>query len=414
MKEKRSVGRELRDRYARARKGQKGEMLDEFCALTGYSRCYASQILKNGSSARKVVRNLGHKRRARRRFYDEKVATALKRIWMIMDNVCGKRLAPNLSEIVRVLEKFGEIRISSETRRKLEGMSASTIDRMLAGEKREYLSGSRSRTKPGTLLKNQIPIRTFSEWDEKRPGFVEIDLVGHDGGDGTGDFAQTLDVTDVCTGWTDTEAVRNKAQTHVFEGLLRIGQRLPFQLLGIDSDNGSEFINEHLLRYCQGKKITFTRSRSGRKNDNCFVEQKNYSVVRRNVGYMRHDTEAELALLNRLYKSLRLYTNYFQPVMKLVSKERNGARVRKRYDVAKTPYQRLIECSQVDKETKKRLKKRYSELNPAALKLEITRLQHQLMEMVTEKQKRSPRTPPKRYVPTSSHPWRRRLLNRNA
>ena len=327
MKEKRSVVREVRDRYQRARKGKKGELLDEFCALTGYNRSYASHILKHGGSAKKSVEKRRHSER--RRFYDKAVSSALKRIWLIMDNICGKRLAPNLSEIVRVLEKFGEIRISVATRKKLETISSATIDRILAEEKRQYLGTSRSRTKPGTLLKNQIPIRTFSEWDENRPGFVEIDLVGHDGGDGTGDFAQTLDVTDVCSGWTETEGVRNKAQIHVFEALLQIDKRLPFQILGIDSDNGTEFINEQLLRYCQAGKITFTRSRSGRKNDNCFVEQKNYSIVRRNVGYMRHDTEEEVMLLNQLYKSLRLYTNYFQPVMKLVVKERHGARVRK-------------------------------------------------------------------------------------
>lgn len=412
MKEKRSVVREVRDRYLRSKKSEKGELLNEFCALTGYNRSYASHILKHGGGTKKSAKK--PLRRMRRRFYDQAVASALKRIWWIMDNVCGKRLAPNLGEIVRVLEKFGEIRISAATRKKLEAISAATIDRILAEEKGQYSGVSRSRTKPGTLLKNQIPIRTFSEWDEKRPGFVEIDLVGHDGGDGTGDFAQTLDVTDVCTGWTETEAVRNKAQIHVFEALLEIRKRLPFQILGIDSDNGSEFINEHLLRYCQARQITFTRSRCGRKNDNCFVEQKNYSIVRRNVGYMRHDTEAEIMLLNRLYKSLRLYTNYFQPVMKLVVKERHGARVRKRYDVATTPYHRLLASAQLDKQTKIKLRKRYAELNPAALKLEITQLQNQLIEMVTEKQRRSPRKRPKRYVPVPSHPWRSRIVNKNA
>lgn len=212
-------------------------------------------------------------------------------------------------------------------------VSASTIDRLLRQEKKKYTLKSRSKTKPGTLLKNQIPIRTFSEWDEGRPGFMEIDLVGHDGGDARGEFIQTLDVTDVCTGWTETRAVRNKAQVWVFEALKEIMDRIPFDLLGIDSDNGSEFINHHLFRFCTERKITFTRTRSYRKNDNCFVEQKNYSVVRRFAGYLRYNTEEELKLLNELYSYLRLYTNFFQPVMKLTEKTRIGSGVIKRYDI---------------------------------------------------------------------------------
>jgi hypothetical protein len=405
MREKRSVIRELSERYRQGSKKQKRELLDEVCALTGYNRSYASELLKRKSV--RVTRGGRRPRRARQRLYDEEVATALTKIWVIMDCVCGKRLAPNLGEIVRVLERYGEIRLSDETRKKLSKISAATIDRLLAPERRKLTPGNRSRTKPGTLLKHQIPIRTFSEWDEVRPGFVEIDLVGHDGGDGSGDFAQTLDATDVCTGWTETEAVRNKAQVHVFEALLQIRQRLPFQLLGIDSDNGSEFINATLLRFCRRERITFTRSRSGRKNDNCFVEQKNYSVVRRNVGYMRHDTEQELELLNLLYRKLRLYTNYFQPVMKLQSKERAGARVRKSYDVAQTPYHRLLASQEMAKRTKLKLKAQYEELNPAALKREISRLQDDLIRMATAKIKRPGYrvTKVKRPAP-ESHPWR--------
>jgi len=173
-------------------------------------------------------------------------------------------------------------------------------------------------------------------WDEKEPGFVEMDLVSHDGGSARGDYIQTLDLTDVFSGWTETRAVRNKAQVWTFQALKEIRGKLPFQMLGIDSDNGGEFINAHLLNYCKEQKITFTRSRPYKKNDNCFVEQKNYSVVRRAVGYARYDTEEELEVLNQLYESLRLYTNFFQPVMKLAEKERMGSKVKKKYDKAKT------------------------------------------------------------------------------
>lgn len=407
MREKVSVIRELGERYRRGGKREKGEVLDEVCKLTKYNRCYASQLLKHPKRGgqKKAGVGRGKAKRVRRRQYDDEVVRALKRIWVIMDCICGKRLAPNLREVIRVLEKWGELEVTVEVGKKLERISASTIDRLLCDERKELMLGSRSRTKPGTLLKSQIPIRTFSEWDDARIGFVEIDLVGHDGGDGSGDFAQTLDATDISSGWTETEAVRNKAQVHVFEALGQIRQRLPFQLLGIDSDNGSEFINGPLLRFCQAEKITFTRSRSGRKNDNCFVEQKNYSVVRRNVGYMRYDSDQEVELLNRLYGRLRLYTNYFQPVMKLISKERAGARVRKSYDIAKTPYQRLVGSPEVSKETKAKLRASYEKLNPAALKREITRLQDKLIKVATAKVER-PGSRETRAKRSEAHPWR--------
>ena len=204
--------------------------------------------------------------------------------------------------------------------------------------------------------------------------------MGHDGGTAAGDYCQTLDLTDIATTWTETMAVRNKAQTWVFAALKKLRKNLPFPLLGIDSDNGSEFINKYLMDYCKEEKLSFTRSRPYRKNDNCFVEQKNYSVVRRAVGYGRYDTEAQLALLNELYATLRLYTNFFQPTMKLKSKERVGSKVTKRYDEAQTPYQRVLAAPQVSEADKQRLRARYKTLNPAALKRKLMRLQDQLLQ----------------------------------
>ena len=325
IKEKKALTREVAKRYQKASKKQKGLILDEFVAITGYNRCYGSYVLRNWQ--KKVILRVkgevvtvivGEPRRGAKRqrdkVYDKKVLSVLRSIWLISDCICGKRLAPVLKEIIPRLEKFKEIKLDMRTRKKLLRISPATIDRLLvADRKRQSLKG-RARTKPGTLLNHQIPIRTFSEWDEKMPGFVEVDLVGHDGGDANGEFAHTLNLTDICTSWTETQGIRNKAQKWAFEALIDIQGRLPFKLLGLDSDNDSAFINGHLLQYCNEKQITFTRSRPYRKNDNCFVEQKNYSVVRRAVGNLRYDSEEELKSLNELYRHLRLYTNFFQPV----------------------------------------------------------------------------------------------------
>jgi hypothetical protein len=395
MKEKKKAVAILAPRYQKESKKQKGKMLDEFTALTGYCRTHASYVLNMHGKRRRVsknrviqadVRKTG--RRGRKKTYTEEVKKALIKIWYIMDCICGKRLAPVMGSIVQKLEDFEEISITTESRAKLTGISASSIDRLVSGERKKQTIKGRSNTKPGTLLKNQIPIRTFSDWDEQRPGFSEIDLVGHDGGNVKGEYMQTLDLTDICTTWTETEAVKNKARIWVFEALKDIRKRLPFELLGIDSDSGAEFINHHLYNYCQQESITFTRSRSYRKNDNCFVEQKNYSVVRRAVGYLRYDTEEELRLVNELYKHLRLYTNFFQPSMKLVEKTRIGSRVTKKYDTAQTPYQRVLDSQHIPKSAKAKLKRQYKTLNPASLKRKITRLQHKLLRMAEFKSKR--------------------------
>jgi len=303
----------------------------------------------------------------------------LIKVWRIMDYICGKRLAPVLAEIVERLQRRGEFKCDPEVSQKLSRMSAATIDRLLRGERQKYQLKGRAHTRPGTLLKHQIPLRTFSEWDEQRPGFLEIDLVGHDGGVIDSLHGFTLDAIDIATAWVSLAALKNKAQVWTFEGLQKIRAKLPFPLLGIDSDNGSEFINESFFRYCQDEKITFTRSRPYRKNDSCFVEQKNYSVVRRAVGYQRCDTDEQLRLLAELYQSLELYTNFFQPSMKLKSKERHGARVTKKYDKARTPYQRVLESSFMDEVTKEQLRQRYELLNPAQLKRQIERCQRKLL-----------------------------------
>lgn len=399
VKERKKAAAIVAPRYQKARKKEKGLILDEFTNLTGYGRRYASYVLR--SHGKKIWINpetvlvsdvRKRKTRKKERIYDDVVVASLKKAWEMMDYICGKRLAPILKELIPRLIRFGEIRLAHEAKDKLMKISPATIDRILAAERKKYKIKGRANTKPGTLLKNQIPIRTFSQWNDKRPGFVEIDLVGHDGGDGSGDFLQTLDVTDVATGWTETQAVRNKAQQWVFEALKDIRGRLPFPLLGIDSDNGGEFINNHLYRYCQEEKITFTRTRSYRKNDNCFVEQKNYSVVRRAVGYGRHHTPEEQALLNDLYKDLRLFTNFFQPSMKLIKRTREGSKVVKKYDKPLTPYRRILASPDVSDSDKAKLKALYRNLNPAALKRRITKLQQRLLRLNAAKQSLRKRT----------------------
>ena len=393
MRERQAVTRQLAVEYKRATKKQKGRILDTLTELTGYNRSYAARVLRQRARTTVVGRGVvdgvkvtlvedertkRKKKRKRQRIYGKDVLVALQKVWVICDGICGKRLAPYLAVIVPTLERLGELTLDKETKRKLIGISPATIDRMLAPARKRYQLRARSQTKPGTLLKHQIPIRTFSDWDDLRPGFVEIDLVSHEGGNARGDYAYTLDATDVWSGWTETEAVRNRSERMVFAGLEKALARFPFAICGIDSDNGGEFINNHLLRYCTEHEITFTRSRPYRKNDNCFVEQKNYSVVRRAVGYRRYDIPLELEALNELYAALRLYTNYFQPSMKLIEKTRNGSKVHKRYDRARTPYRRALDSGTVPEEAKQKLRETHATLNPVKLGREISRLQDRL------------------------------------
>ena len=392
MKQRQAVTAVTVQRYRNGSKKVKRQILDEFCETTGYSRGYARFVLRNHGrqvrlGGKKVVIGDARQRqqRSKPRYYDEEVVQALSKLWQLLNYVCGKRLVAIMPELIAKLEQFGELRLTPLTKEKLLCISAASIDRLLQPERRKQQLRRRSHTKPGTLLKHQIPIRTFAEWDDAQPGFVEIDLVAHDGGLALGDYCQTLDLTDICTGWTETEAVPNKAQVWVFEAIQTIRGRLPFPLLGLDSDNGSEFVNKELLRYCQKERLTFTRARPYRKNDNCYVEQKNYSIVRQTVGYQRFDTAAELMVLKQLYATLRLYTNFFQPTMKLKSKERVGSRVKKSYHAPQTPYQRVLTCAEVTAADKKKLQQQYRRLNPAALKHELDKQRKELFRLASKK-----------------------------
>jgi len=395
LKARQSLVRVNADRYQKSSKKEKGKILDEFVESTGYRRCYASLLLSRHGRRVRVDRKttlIGdiskRVRKKREVIYGPDVLEAVKKIWANLDFLCGKRLKAVLTETLARMEKWGEIKVSSSTKQKLERISAATIDRLLAAERKRLELKARSGTKPGTLLRSQIQIRTSSDWDENRPGFGEIDLVSHGGGDERGDFAQSLCFTDIASAWSDAIAVRNKAQLHVFNGLQSVRKRLPFKLLGIDSDNGSEFINAHLVNYCREQQIVFTRSRPYRKNDNCFVEEKNYTLVRRAVGYLRYDTAEEVEILNRLYHYWCLRTNYFLPTMKLIEKTRVGSKVVKKYDSPTTPYQRLLASKQLHARDKQQLRQEYQKLNPAQLTREIGRLQEALLKAHKKKNKR--------------------------
>jgi hypothetical protein len=364
QKSKRELLEAVRPRYLKANKVEKQKMLDEFTSSTGYHRKHAIRVLKN-----KVQVQNHHKRKTNiyKTVYRGEVVQALEQIWEIYGHICSKRLQPFLPEAIRVLERCEEIELSEETKGLLLKISSASIDRCLRPVRIRSPHGL-STTKPGSLLKNLIPVQTFTEWDKEQPGFMEIDLVAHCGNTTEGQYLNTLTCTDISTGWTDVTALSHRSQEAVSKAIHLMRQRLPFPLLGIDSDNGSEFINDLLYRYCLGEKITFTRSRPYKKNDQAHVEQKNWSVVRHTVGYDRWETQQELALLESVYDDLRLYINFFQPSFKLIAKERIGNRTIKRYDIAKTPYQRILERKDIPLEAKARLMNLYVHLNPAELR----------------------------------------------
>ena len=297
----------------------------------------------------------------------------------------GKRHAPVRPDLVTRLRRFSELDVDDATAVALSGMSAATIDRRLAPARSRMQLRGRSHTKPGSLLKDSIPIRTWAQWDNAAPGFVEIDLVGREGGNAVGDHAYTLTVTDITTGWTENRSVPNNARKWVVAALVEAAAVMPFPLRGVDSDNGSEFINHHLLTWCTERQLTFTRSRPGNSNDGAHAEQKNWAVVRTVVGYHRYDTPAELVLLNEIWVLQSQITNFFLPQQKLVAKVRDGAKVTKTYDRATTPHLRADRHRSVTSDDKTIMTDTLAELNPAAIQRQIQALTAQLLTLTTSK-----------------------------
>jgi hypothetical protein len=365
----------IRGRYSKASKEEKGKILDEFTKVTNLHRKAAIRLLN------RTFKPAERKKKGRQREYHTAVVESLRVIWEASDRLCSKRLKPFMGEMIAKLRNHGELRVNAETQAQLCRMSPATIDRLLkpyrkAGGRRGFAT-----TRPGNLLKNMIPIRTFTDWQENQPGFAEIDLVAHCGESTDGFYLNTLCAVDVWSGWTECLAVWGKWQERVRQAVHHARQRFPFPLLGIDSDNGSEFINQVFYKYCQDEKITFTRSRSYKKNDSCHVEQKNGNVVRRIVGYDRYSTKAAYECLGRLYNCVRLYTNFFQPTMKLVSKTRRGAKVYRVYEVAQTPYQRLLKAGVLTDTRAAELAATYSGLNPVTLLKQINANLEQLWKL---------------------------------
>jgi hypothetical protein len=369
----------LRNRYRAANRKERTAILDEFVKTTGYHRKHATALL-NGKRehAKHPIR------RPRSTVYGSGLVSPLLILVDLFDGICSKRLRAAMNVELPRLYKAGTLQVSREIYEKLMTISPATIDRLLVGRRRQ-IRKSRGFTKPGTLLKHKIPIRTWADWTEDRPGFCEMDLVDHSGGLITpgADHAWTLCFTDVKTAWTECVAVRNKAQVHVFAAIRRARQRLPFPLQGIDSDNGSEFINDQLYRYCNDEKITFTRGRAGKKNDSAYVEQKNWSVVRNAVGYYRYDTPEQLDLLNRLYAVMHFYGNFFLPVAKLKEKIRTGSKVKRVHDDPQTPYARVLASPDVSKAHKAQLRETYALLDLVDLRRQINELQTAILNTVS-------------------------------
>jgi hypothetical protein len=362
-------------RYRAADHAQKTVILDEFVAATGYARKYAIRLLAQPAAAAAP-----RIQRPRPRAYGSEVQEALVAAWAAANFICGKRLVPFLPELVTALERHGHLTLSDEVRGQLLALSPATADRIL----RPFRQGDKPRgqvtTKPGSLLKHQVPVRTFADWKENRPGFVEADLVAHCGGSMHGTYLNTFTLTDIATGWTECLPLIYRSQEEVLQALGRARQLLPFPLLGLDTDNSS------LLEYCARERITFTRGRAYRKNDQCHVEQKNGAVVRQVIGYDRYEGQQTYRQLTELYRALRLYLNFFQPSMKLVFKKRDGAKVTKTYDRAQTPYQRVLASGVLTDATRQRLEAIYQSLDPVKLRKQLETLQRAFWRHAQEAQ----------------------------
>ena len=371
-------------RYHKASKDLRALILNEFCQVCGYNRKYAIRLL-NGPAPQKPTQR--HKTRPPS--YGPKVISVLSLIWEAAGYPCSQRLKALLPLWLPWAQK--RLPISAKVHRQLLCISPATIDRRLKTKRGVLKKRLYGRTKPGTLLKHHIPIKTDS-WDVTAPGFTETDLVSHSGNSESGEFIHSLNVTDIHTTWVEGRAVMGKGQAGVLSAMQQIEQALPFKLLGIDSDNGSEFINYHLKAFCDQKKIQFTRGRPYKKDDNAHIEQKNWTHVRKIFGYLRYDSQHALNAMNDLYcNELRLLQNLFLPSMKLISKLRVGSKLKRRYDKPRTPLERVGACAQADLAKVAELKKLRDSTNPFELAKIIERKLDQIYQLANSRV--SPRLP---------------------
>jgi hypothetical protein len=342
--------------------------LDEIVAVTGIHRKAAIRLLHRPPRLRATPGPGG-----RPRAYGPEVATVAEVLWQASGRIGAHRLHPFVPELLDRLLRCGELTLIPAIDKLVRQASRPTLARLLGPARAQYPLRGATTTRPGSLLKHEIPIRTFTEWTDARPGFLEVDLVAHCGSKTEGFYLYTLCAVDIVTAWVELEPVWGKGQARVGGGVHRVRTRLPMPLLGLDSDNGSEFINHALLAYCRAQHITFTRSRPWQKNDSAHVEQKNGAVVRQLVGYDRFTARRAYAQLQRVYRLARLHVNFFQPVEKLVTKTRDGARTHRVYDRAQTPYQRLCATGVLAPETRRELEAFYQSLNPLQLRRQLER-----------------------------------------
>ena len=382
MKERNSVTKETAERYKNASKKEKEIILNEYVNLTGFARKYAISKLNSCIKRREYTYNNNviktakvelpkRKKRIYVPKYGDDVMNSLNKIWRTFDYMCGQRLVPFIRENLEDLSAEPYFEISAKVSEKLKTISSATVNRILKPERKKNRIHGTSTTKAAGNLNKLIPIRTYFDWDERKPGFFEMDTVAHDGGVATGEYCYTLTFTDVCVGWTVIYALLNKAHRWVMESADDLNRTLFYKLLGLDSDNGGEFKNYQMLKWCKNNNIAFTRSRSYKKNDNCFVEQKNYSVVRHLVGYYRYEGEAAQIALQNLYDKWNLLVNYFYPSVKILAKERKDAHAYQKYDSAKTPYRRCLESPELSDEVKDKLRHKKATLNVVQLKKEV-------------------------------------------
>jgi len=365
----------IAERYARADRAERGRILDEFTAVTGFHRKHAMRLLRDGQPNRRSGPRPG------RRIYDEATREALVVIWEASDRICGKRLRPLVPVMVEAMERHGHLRLAPEVRISLLAMSAATIDRALRAVRQQSGWSTRRKALPSAAIRRAVPVRTFDGWDDPSPGFVEADLVSHSGPVAKGSFVQTLVLTDIASGWTECAPLLVREQRLLTEVLGEMRKLLPFALLGFDTDNDSVFMNETVRDYCLAAGVEFTRCRPYRKNDQAWVEQKNGAVVRRAVGYRRFEGLQAATLLARLYAALRLFVNFFQPSFKLAAKARDGAKVMKRYHPPATPCERLMADARTSEEIRQRLATQRAGLDPVRLLREIRIVQHELIRL---------------------------------
>ena len=361
-------------RYGASGRADKARILDEFAAVTGYHRKHVMRLLRAGPSDRRSAP------RPQRRLYDEAVREALIVLWEASDRICGKRLKALIPTLVLAMERHGHLTLAPEIRAALLTISAATIDRALRPQ-RERTSGHTRRRGSPSAIRRSIPVRTFSDWGDPPPGFVEADLVAHSGPTTSGAFVQTLVLTDIATGWTECAPLLVREQTLLVSVLTQLRALMPFPLLGLDVDNDTVFMNETLRDHCRDEGIMLTRCRPYRKNDQAHIEQKNGAVVRRIVGYRRFEGIAAARELARLYATTRLFVNAFQPSFKLAEKEREGARVRKRYHAPMTPCDRLIGDPRTSAEVRGRVEALRADLDPVRLLAEMRAAQQVLVAL---------------------------------